>query len=260
MKSLILLLLSFVSLSFAQRSNDPYLAAAWMFDKNLDSKIYNSKLGYNDGCFDPEITDRVTGKRGRAIEFHGTLGKGQISIQQKVEFECVDFTIGMWIKPRVFQNWNSTALDFSNFDSGIIIAQHKNWGNEYRIKIIGVYDLHEKTKPKDIIKLPANRWSHLTFIRKGVKGYWYLNGRIRSKITIGNQKPIKTGSDWVYIGGSRWSMWREFNGIIDEVFVIRKALNPESIREIMKRGFQRAYNVRKDPRKNATLWGIIKQQ
>ena len=261
MKWIILLFLSCISAASAQYHADPYLAALWLFDKNQDNRIYNSKTEVNDGDFDSGTVERVTGKRGRAIEFYGGVEGNRICLHRSIELSSIDFTVGLWIKPRAFQNKFSTIFDFRSWNGGLLINQHGSWLNHYRIRIGGVYNSSGPMNARDGIKLPIDRWSHLLFLRKGDKGYWYLNGKRYSKrvILIGNHKAIKSSTKWPRIGASRWSDWRGFNGVIDELFIIQKALDPGIIKQIAQFGFQRSYQVYPDSF-IAQYWGNIKRR
>ena len=106
-------------------------------------------------------------------------------------------------------------------------------------------------------QLTTNAWNHMVAVREGDQATMYLDGAIVGTGVFASGDPVVAATsnfriaNWV-LGG------REFNGIVDEVFLVNDALSLDQIQTIMDNGLLGSATAVSPTRKAATAWGKIK--
>ena len=247
------------------------LVAMWLFDEGTGKRIKDSSGNRHHGKFaagKPQWTD---GKFGTALEFRGGEESDWVEIDRAVIVDTVDFSFGCWMKPRRPQNWHANLFggrevgEEADGGKGFSFAQNEGSLNKFRIRIGGIFNWQGQGDPRHAVKLKTDEWNHIVFVRKGREGIWYRDGEPDRKkkkgfyLDLGSAERVKPSKLNFRIGNSLWDEDRSYNGIVDEAFIFERALNQDTIKNIMHKGIEGAKAV--DPTdKIATLWGGIKSR
>ena len=237
----------------------------WLFDEGKGETVEDSSGNGNDGEFRGEL-EYVEGKFGTALEFGGHAEKDWIEMKGPLAVNTVDFAFGCWMKPHSAQICHTNILgarDENVSETGFEFDQSQCSSNWYRIVIGGVINWDGIGNPRNTVRVEADVWSHVVFVRRGREGIWYLNGKPdRPKrgnfyIDLGSNLPVTPHKKNFRIGAPIYDDGLSFKGILDEVFVFKRALSEVEVATVMEKGLVGAQAV-DAKNKIATLWGHIK--
>lgn len=135
------------------------------------------------------------------------------------------FTVAMWIKPEVHQDWS--AAIYIKFESGFAsIVPHTDTGLvDYRIRdsreVSGWYDTASEA-------LPVGQWSHvaITYNAKTEDAVLYVNGQaVGTMVDVPTNRFVK----WIILGGDVFQP--SFIGNICELVIFNEAKSEEFIKK-----------------------------
>ena len=237
----------------------------WLFDEGKGETVEDFSGNGHDGKFMGELK-YVEGQFGTALEFGRQGQKDWIEMDGPLGVNTVDFSFGCWMNPHSAQVCHANILsarDENTSETGFEFDQSQCSSNWFRIVIGGVINWDGIGNPRNTVRVDADVWSHVVFVRQGREGIWYLNGKPdRPKrgnfyIDLGSNLPVTPHKENFRIGAPIYNDGSTFKGILDEVFVFRRALTQVEVSTVMERGIigARALDARG---KLTTVWGRIK--
>lgn len=239
--------------------------AIWLFDEGKGETVEDLSGNGHDGEFRGELK-YVEGKFGTALEFGGPEEKEWIEMDGPVPVNSVDFSFGCWMKPHSAQVCHAnifSARDANNSEIGFEFDQSQCATNWYRIVIGGVINWDGIGNPRNTVRPKSDEWNHVVFVRQGRGGIWYLNGKPdRPKrgdffVDLGSVRPVTPNKMNFRIGAPIYDDGACFRGVLDEVFIFRRALSQLEVSTVMEKGVVGAQAVDAQG-KIATVWGHIK--
>jgi hypothetical protein len=258
--SLIIVSLIFTGISHA-KIDLKNAVAIYLFDEGNDKKVKDSTGNGNDGDFvgNPQWVD---GKFGKALSFNGQDDYVQISTPANISSKVSTFTIGFWVNPGDTQKQYTDIL--SNHqepqkgytfeqDSTNINLFYCGFGSD------GAWRAGVPQVDRALTQLKAGIWQHFAAVREGTKLTHYLNGNKSVECPTNTSAPVSESQANLRIGEWGGSSGRQFNGILDEIFIFNDALNEADIKVIMNSGINGALSVSPSD-KLAVSWGMIKAQ
>lgn len=186
----------------------------WDFNEGSGNKINNKTDNLNKGTI--YGANWVNGKKGKALQFDGVDDYIEIPHSNMLNLSK-GMTIAAWVK-----------YDSLCGKSVPIVQKDNSYGlklqNSHPIGFIwGDYEYHTaKTS------LQPNTWYHLAATYDGKKHRIYVNGVIENE-TESNLSLIPSDKKPLHIGKGTYGC--NFNGVIDDIYIYRKAL---SINELKK--------------------------
>ena len=247
------------------------IVSAWLFEGSSNTTVFDS-AGDNDGDINGGVT-RVDGKLGKGLQFNGT--DAYVEIPDDVSLHLPDaMTVAAWMNTAVSSNhaaiaWKGDIVGWgANFSwrvctttAGLTWGRCKAGGEEY-FATDGV--------------ISTNTWHHVAMVSRtepepGTGRYMsaYVDGEDVTGVTgqAGNLveappylvfegKPVEIGVGRG-IGGTVGND-TYFTGIIDEVLIYDRALEPGEIGQLAAGARVRPYAVDSSG-KLAIAWGTIKQ-
>lgn len=239
--------------------------AIWLFDEGKGNAVEDSSGNGHEGEFRGDL-QYVEGKFGTALEFGGPKEREWIEMDGPVPVNTVDFSFGCWIKPQRAQVCHASILsarDANNSEDGFEFDQLQCAHNRYRIVIGGVINWNEVGNPRNTVRPVSEEWNHIVFVRQGREGIWYLNGKPdRPKrggfyVDLGSVRAVTPNKENFRIGAPIYDDGLCFHGILDEVFIFRRALSQLEVSTVMEKGIVGAQAVDAEG-KIATVWGHLK--
>ena len=237
----------------------------WLFDEGKGNTVEDSSGNGHDGEFEGE-PQFIEGKFGAALEFGGPGEREWVQMKSPISVNTVDFSFGCWMKPHAAQVCHVNILsarDANNSDVGFEFDQSQCSTNWYRIVIGGVINWDAIGNPRNTVRLKSDEWNHVVFVRQGREGIWYLDGKPdRPKrgnfyIDLGSAQPVTPNKENFRIGAPIYDDGLCFRGVLDEVFVFKRALTEVEVATVMEKGLVGAQAV-DAKNKIATVWGRIK--
>jgi hypothetical protein len=222
LSSLVLLALFLSPQVFAKKQNaappvNP-LIAYWNLDEVTDNKIMDQSGNGLNGTVTGGVLEE--GKLGKAMLFTAA-NKNFVTVEssEKFNFPAKQFTIMAWIKPKTLTPAAGTVLKLVG--AGGNFLQVNKDGLSYADGIqpnpcaFGAWG-----------KLEQDKWQHVAAVRNGDRVTLYIDGReVGARIYSGELKPSKAR---LFIGNNP-ERSGFFDGWIDEVAIIGKALTPKDI-------------------------------
>jgi Concanavalin A-like lectin/glucanases superfamily/Bacterial Ig domain/Divergent InlB B-repeat domain/CARDB/Fibronectin type III domain len=164
----------------------------------------------------------TSGKFGKALQFDGV--DDYVDLGNDARFDITDaITLSAWVNPTVIQYGHiiskEGAYKLSILNDGKIVAlfaTDDSWGSNI---------------VKSDIALPAGEWSHVAVTYLAATGdvVLYINGAVHG--TAAKNGSIKPNAQEVIIGiRENEKLQFPFNGVIDEVEVLSRALSAEEIK------------------------------
>ncbi|MCP4256497.1 MAG: LamG domain-containing protein, partial [Planctomycetes bacterium] len=208
---------------------DPDLVGYWKFDETSGTTAQDATGNGNDGTLngDPQWT---AGMLGGALEFDGD--GDYVDIGDDPIFNFTDqITVACWIKVSQFTvGWQ--AIFTMGDDSWRLQRQTTTdtlcWACTGVTGTPGDWWLHGDVNVND------GQWHHTVGVYDGSKYYLYVDGELdASKDTSGT---MSTSSYPVMIGANAQQTGREFEGLIDDVRVYKRALMATEILGVMSGG------------------------
>ncbi len=169
------------------------------------------------------------GRFNKALHFSGNA-QGQVRIDDSVHpLDYVDkVSYGAWFKADSFSNWAG------------IISRMDSWPNGYNLQVgttqriacgSGVYTMSDS--------MPVTgQWYHAVCVYDGTEMKLYVNGELQNdKDTV---TLAKSATDIIEIGDFYTkNSTLDFDGDIDEVFIMHKVLSDTEVKELYQRGAHR---------------------
>jgi len=226
------------------------MVGIWLFDKGTGDIAKDSSGNNHDG----EIFNAkwVEGKYGRALEFEGN-GNSMVKVPHFDELNLEVFTIAAWINVSELGGYQGIIAKDGTDPGGTL--------RTYGMFVIqgqpGIhYSFRDVAKNHQTINgsAPAadGTWHHVAMTYDGTTMRGYVDGipDIQSPFTgppITNTGALTIGSDEP---GNYF-----LKGVVDEVYVIKIALNEEEIAQLMSDQYQAAVEAKG---KLASTWGSIR--
>ncbi|MHC4174492.1 MAG: LamG domain-containing protein, partial [Planctomycetota bacterium] len=216
-------------LTGAAKAADPDLVGYWKFDETSGTTAQDATGNGNDGTLngDPQW---VAGKLGGALEFDGD--GDYVDIGNDPIFNITgQITVACWIKVNQFtDSWQ--AIFTMGDDSWRLQRQTTTdnlcWACTGVTGTPGNWWLHGDVNVND------GEWHHAVGVYDGSKYYLYVDGDLDvSKDTSGT---MSTSTYPVFIGANAQQSGREFDGLIDDVRVYKRALTATEILGVMSGG------------------------
>ncbi len=232
------------------------VVAIWLLDEGTGNKVTDSSGNGNDGAFAVGNPKWVDGKFGKALSFNGQ--NDFVEMNAPVIVDTVNFTIGCWANPgKTQKTWTNIlsshqepprrGISFEQIENninkfGVAAGDGVNWG----------WAANGTAQLKDGV------WNHLVAVRAGKKCTMYLDGKVVVEGDFASSDRIVAATSKFRIGN--WVLGgREFNGMVDEAFLFKRALSADEVKSITDRGLEGAQPV-SPLDKVATSWSKIKTQ
>jgi len=234
---------------FTYLSNAADLEMIWHFDDGKGDTCKEANGTGNDGVFAGDGGKNikwVNGQYKKALEFSGTVGKGQwVEVPHSDDTDVRDaITMEAWVFPTTIPGDKRTIITKNSYyfqiePTGQIATYY------YEVAPPG-YHLSDGT-------VNEKEWSHLAVTYDGKEIKFYINGKQDSKVIKATGK-IRHNPGWgVHIGGEQDGCCpRYFQGTIDDLKISNFAKTEAEIQKSMGS----AKVDQKD--KIATSWGKIK--
>jgi len=213
---------------------DPDVAGVWLFDEDMDDEAKDSSGNGNDGMINGGVTWTKDGKFGGALEFDGIDGWVEVPDNDEAEFPAgVDFTIACWLK-----------VTTPEAEPPMIIAKHYFTTSQ----ILPWYGLYYQ--PAGTMDLYLRDVSSTNYHISGTShiddGEWHHFAATRESGTIklyvdGAEEASMEGAD-VDVGTNDGALHfmshynRFMGGVLDEVFILKRALSDDEIEDLMNNG------------------------
>ncbi|NQT03176.1 MAG: LamG domain-containing protein, partial [Planctomycetes bacterium] len=216
-------------LTSAAKAADPDLIGYWKFDETSGTTAQDATGNGNDGTLngDPQW---AAGKLGGALEFDGE--GDYVDIGDDPIFNITEqITVACWIKVTQFtDDWQ--AIFTMGDDSWRLQRQTTTdnlcWACTGVTGTPGDWWLHGDVNVND------GEWHHTAGVYDGAKYYLYVDGELdASKDASGT---ISISSFPVFIGANAQQGGREFEGLIDDVRIYKRALMDTEIPGVMSGG------------------------
>lgn len=195
------------------------------FDGNstTDSSTYgnNGVLGGGDSTKAPQYT--TSGRIGGAYTFDGT--NDFINITGSALNIVNAITIEAWAKPFTTSVTQGIVGRHTGANDAGGTVRFANTNVQVVTNIGGIYTSFDTTNNP----ITANQWHHVVYTYNGSNEYIYINGMI--KATRANSGVIYTPVPHTWIGETHTLHNQPFNGTIDEVRILNKALTPAEIHQ-----------------------------
>ena len=252
--SVVFMSLALTQISDALKPTD--FVAIWTLDEGSGDKVTDMSGNGYEGAFASGEPKWVAGKFGMALDFDGV--DDWVEMNDPVVKETVDFTMGCWVNPGDTQKtWTNIlsshqepprrGISFEQIENnvnlfGLAAGDGTNWMGAESFRV----------------QLKTNEWNHMVAVRSGEDGTWYLNGEMIVQAKFASGDPIVAATANFRIGN--WVLGgREFNGVVDEVFLINEALSADQVKAIMSNGVIATETAVSPADKTATTWGKIKR-
>jgi hypothetical protein len=196
------------------------------FDEGAGTMAYDETAYNNSGILkgDTFTSDTPSGS-GRAIQFNGSGQYVNISDSSSLVIQS-PLTWGTWIK------WNGSALDNAIFQKG---SSHPTGYSTY-IDSSGFVNCFAGTAPPFAgVPLPSTNhiatqaWTHIVCMWNRTYTILYINGNLNATLANMVFIPAATNPYYLYVGHDGTGNINDFNGSIDEPFIINRTLSPSEI-------------------------------
>nr|WP_227793500.1 family 20 glycosylhydrolase [Paenibacillus guangzhouensis] len=191
------------------------IQSEWKMDEGSGTTLVDAS-GYKNGTLVGGAT-WTTGKFGKGISLDGSSGYVNIGGEDITG----NWTVGVWVNGQPNTTQNEALL--SGASSAIKINQYNKTGKVG----ITVYGSKDYTYNYSI---PANQWTHLTFVGTSTGTSLYVNGVFKETINAKMNGPMALVGAEVS-GGLRTSY---FKGSLDELKIFNKALSGSEIVDLAK--------------------------
>lgn len=212
--------------SFANYEPDANTVALWHFEEDTGIGAYlKDSAGSNHGTPTGGMKP-YSGKIGKGRKFNGSTEYVSVPDSTDFTFGTGDFTIDLWINPAVTTGeYEGIMGTYDGYSGFILTTSYTTDGH------IGWWDT-TGTWIDTGISLELNKWQHLAVTRSSGTLGIYVNG-IKKYSTTG-----RTGSiDGSTLTIGKWYTYNLFNGMIDEVRIIKgEAKSADDIRQTFENG------------------------
>lgn len=180
-----------------------------------------------------------SGMVGEALDFSGAGDRVQIPDSPSLGFAGNQMTLACWINADDLSgNW-VTILHRAN--AGLTCFNWQLYARAvdaptanhpmFRINCNGDSGISANEEVEADMVLSAGTWYHIAVTYDGSAMRFYIDGALRGPTAVAGGVIPNSGRD-IWIGGNE--PWGEyFNGIIDEVHIFDRSLNPSEIQDLM---------------------------
>ena len=278
--SLIALGLIFTPLGYTKiELADEDIVGIWLFDEADGDAIVDATGHHADGKINNFTADgvkREPGKFGGALKFPAVDGKlNNVTIPNPQNYNAFDeFTISLWVKAtttganqRMFSNESFPGGDGSR---NIVWELNGGAGDTGRIVFgaDGCCKWADAQAPRDT--LTDDVWHHVVGLWKQPSLLVYTDGRKGQDKCFDGDSPngddpcnalpdLKAAGD-PFIIATRPNDTGNFNGLIDEVALLDRALSEDEIRTIMDDGLEAGALAVSPQGKATTTWAALKSR
>lgn len=256
---------------------DEDIVGIWLFDEADGDAIVDASGNHADGKINNFTADgvkREPGKFGGALKFPAVDGKlNNVTIPNPQNYNAFDeFTISLWVKAtttggnqRMFSNESFPGGDGSR---NIVWELNGGAGDTGRIVFgaDGCCKWADAQAPRDT--LTDDVWHHVVGLWKQPSLLVYTDGRKGQDKCFDGDSPngddpcnalpdLKAAGD-PFIIATRPNDTGNFNGLIDDVALLDRALSEDEIRTIMDDGLEAGALAVSPQGKATTTWGAIK--
>lgn len=256
---------------------DEDIVGIWLFDEADGDAIVDASGNHADGKinnFSADGVKREPGKFGGALKFPAIDGKlNNVTIPNPQNYNAFDeFTISLWVKAtttggnqRMFSNESFPGGDGSR---NIVWELNGGAGDTGRIVFgaDGCCKWADAQAPRDT--LTDDVWHHVVGLWKQPSLLVYTDGRKGQDKCFDGDSPngddpcnalpdLKAAGD-PFIIATRPNDTGNFNGLIDDVALLDRALSEDEIRTIMDDGLEAGALAVSPQGKATTTWGAIK--
>ena len=259
---------------------DEDIVGIWLFDEADGDAIVDASGHHADGKinhFDPKGVTREPGKFGGALRFPHIDGElNNVTIPNPQNYNSFDeFTISMWVKAQSTPNLNQRMFSNESFpggDGSRNIVWELNFGAGETGRIVfgadGCCKWADAPAPRDL--LTDDVWHHVVGLWKQPSLLVYTDGRKGLDKCFDGDSPngddpcnalpdLKAAGD-PFIIGTRPNDTGNFNGLIDDVALLDRALSEDEIKTIMDDGLDAGALAVSPQGKAATTWGALKSR
>ena len=258
---------------------DEDIVGIWLFDEADGDAIVDASGHHADGKINNFTADGVTrdeGRFGGALRFPAVDGKlNNVTIPNPQNYNAFDeFTISLYVKAkttganqRMFSNESFPGGDGSR---NIVWELNGGAGDTGRIVFgaDGCCKWADAQAPRDT--LTDDVWHHVVGLWKQPSLLVYTDGRKGQDKCFDGDSPngddpcnalpdLKAAGD-PFIIATRPNDTGNFNGLIDEVALLDRALSEDEIRTIMDDGLEAGALAVSPKGKATTTWGLIKSR
>ncbi|HUT46727.1 MAG TPA: LamG domain-containing protein [Sedimentisphaerales bacterium] len=216
-------------LTSAAKAIDPDLIGYWNFDETSGTTAQDATGNGNDGTLngDPQW---AAGRLGGALEFDGE--GDYVDIGNDPIFNITDqITVACWIKVNQF-TYDWQAIFTMGDDSWRL--QRQTTTDNLCWACTGVTGTPGDWWLRGDVNVNDGEWHHIAGVYDGSKFYLYVDGDLdASKDASGT---IDSSSYPVFIGANAQQSGREFDGLIDDARVYKRALMDTEILGVMSGG------------------------
>lgn len=247
-----------VVLPSVAKSVDESLVLYFSFDEATGNTIKDLSGKGNTGTLKGDAKLTNEGKVGKGLSLSGN---GYVEVPDSKTLDIDDaITLEAWIKPSTLAGMRSIMTK-----GGYTLEVNENYSLRIQNNQLVCYYRDEANAGwehfQSSTSVPANEWTHIVFrlvFGDGNSAEMYFNGgKVPGSWRAGNGKkpllhdePFTIGSRVCGMGGES-----NFEGIIDEVVIYKRALEPKEIKKDMEEGIKLAVQA---SGKLATTWGKIK--
>ncbi len=258
---------------------DEDIVGIWLFDEADGDAIVDASGHHADGKinnFSADGVKREEGKFGGALRFPAVDGKlNNVTIPNPQNYNSFDeFTISMYVKAKT-TGGNQRMFSNESFPGGdgsrnIVWELNGGAGDTGRIVFgaDGCCKWADAQAPRDL--LTDDVWHHVVGLWKQPSLLVYTDGRKGQDKCFDGDSPngddpcnalpdLKAAGD-PFIIATRPNDTGNFNGLIDDVALLDRALSEDEIKTIMDDGLEAGALAVSPQGKAATTWGALKNR
>lgn len=191
---------------------------------NLTSSDSNGTMIYADSPFDV------------GVQFDGVNDQLKITdaeTNDSLDVGTGDFSIGLWFKKTASPGSGlyQTLVGKDDGTANYYLELYST--NRAAFYVQGVGNTAEVKTSATVQAINTNTWYHLVAVRENNNLKIFLNGRLHETLGLGSLNLDNDGDFFIAGTGGNDPNW--FQGVIDEVFVVKKALTGDEINHLYRR-------------------------
>jgi hypothetical protein len=203
------------------------------FSFNQPSSTEDISGEENDGTCTNCPSSVANGKYGRAYNYTSGGADDYFTITDSDNFSLGQYTLGAWIKPEgtsgtIADDMYIYAHADSDYTDQITIKITDDNGEKGRLEVINKYSSTE-TQINYNQDLMDSAWHHVVVVRNATHYSFYIDGEFKQSYTDNSAGIVINPNNPVGIGDLHVASTEGFNGLIDELFLIKAALSHDAI-------------------------------